>query len=105
MVFPMKELFSYGLALAFCLLSNSADCTAGQVPHLAESADIPISPHDRAYTADQTSNTVSIYDHSSNRLLGGLRLGDVTPQNLSPLYRGQLLVHARGFSFDPKTPA
>jgi YVTN family beta-propeller protein len=101
----MKELFSHGLALAFCLLSSSADCTAGQVPHLAESADIPISPHDRVYTADQSSNTVSIYDPSSNRLIGVLRLGDVTPQNLSPLYRGQLLVHGLGFSFDHKTLA
>jgi YVTN family beta-propeller protein len=32
-------------------------------------------------------------------------LGDVTPQNLSPLYRGQLLVHGLGFSFDHKTLA
>ncbi len=50
-------------------------------------------------------NTVSIYDPSSNQLLGVLRLGDVTPQNLSPLYRGQLLVHGLGFSFDHKTLA
>jgi YVTN family beta-propeller protein len=78
---------------------------AGQAPHLAESSDIPISSHDRVYTADQTSNTVSVYDPSSNRLLGVLRLGDVTPQNLSPLYRGQLLVHGLGFSFDHKTLA
>jgi DNA-binding beta-propeller fold protein YncE len=34
-----------------------------------------------------------------------LRLGDVTPQNLSPLYRGQLLVHGLGFSFGHKTLA
>jgi DNA-binding beta-propeller fold protein YncE len=34
-----------------------------------------------------------------------LRLGDVTPQNLSPLYRGQLLVHGLGFSFDHRTLA
>jgi YVTN family beta-propeller protein len=78
---------------------------AGQAPHLAENSDIPVSSHDRVYTADQASNTVSVYDPSSNRLLGVLRLGDVTPQNLSPLYVGQLLVHGLGFSFDHKTLA
>jgi hypothetical protein len=56
---------------------------AGQAPHLADSSDLPISSHDRVYTSDQISNTVSVYDPSSNRLLGALRLGDVTPKNLS----------------------
>ena len=77
---------------------------AGQVPQLAESPDIPISPHDRVYTGDQTSNTVSVYDPSSNQLLGVLRLGDVTPQNLSPLYRGLTLKDVREtqvFDADP----
>ncbi len=99
----MKELS--GLALVFCLSSSLADCIAGQAPHLADSSDLPISSHDRVYTGDQASNTVSIYDPSSNQLLGVLRLGDVMPQNLSPLYVGQLLVHGLGFSFDHKTLA
>jgi DNA-binding beta-propeller fold protein YncE len=90
---------------AILLLGLIRSVVAGQAPHLAESPDIVISSHDRIYTGDQTSNTVSVYDPSSNRLLGVLRLGDVTPQNLSPLYRGQLLVHGLGFSFDHKTPA
>src|SRR5947209_1012526 len=77
----------------------------GQAPHGMNEPDLPISAHDRVYTGDQTSNTVSVYDPSDNRLLGVLRLGDVTPQNLSPLYRGQLLVHGLGFSFDHKTLA
>jgi len=47
----------------------------------------------RVYTADQTSNTVSVFDPSTNRMLGVIPLGIPTPQNLSPLYRGQLLVH------------
>jgi YVTN family beta-propeller protein len=101
----MKKLFTYGLAPVFCFLSSFEDCIAGQAPHLADSPDIPISSHDRVYTADQSSNTVSVYDPSTNRLVGVLRLGDVTPQNLSPLYRGQLLVHGLGFSFDHKTLA
>jgi len=38
-------------------------------------------------------------------LLGVIRLGDPTPGNLSPLYRGQLLVHGMDFSPDRKTLA
>jgi YVTN family beta-propeller protein len=76
---------------------------AGQVPGSSYGPDIPVSSHDRVYTGDQTSNTVSVYDPSTNRLLGVIPLGYPTPQNLSPLYRGQLLVHGLGFSFDHKT--
>lgn len=46
----------------------------------------PISSHDRVYAADQTSNTVSVIDPSSNKLLGVIRLGDPVPGALSPLY-------------------
>ncbi len=38
-----------------------------------------------------------------NKLIGVIKLGDPTPQNLSPLYRGQLLVHGMGFSPDHRT--
>jgi YVTN family beta-propeller protein len=68
-------------------------------------ADIPISAHDRVYAADQTSNTVSVIDPSSNKLLGVIRLGDPVPGALSPLYRGELLVHGLGYSPDSKTLA
>lgn len=64
------------------------------------SASIPISSHDRVYTADQTSNTVSVIDPSTNRLLGLIRLGETVPAALSPLYKGALLVHGLGFSPD-----
>ena len=67
--------------------------------------DISISTHDRVYAADQTSNTVSVIDPSSNQLLGVIRLGDPVPGALSPLYRGQLLVHGLGYSPDSKTLA
>jgi YVTN family beta-propeller protein len=66
---------------------------------------IPVSGHDRVYTADQTSNTVSVIDPASNKLLGVLRLGDPVPGALSPLYKGQLLVHGMGFAPDHKTLA
>jgi YVTN family beta-propeller protein len=58
------------------------------------------SSHDRVYTADQTSGTVSVIEPESNKLLGVIRLGDSVPGALSPLYRGQLLVHGLGFSPD-----
>src|SRR5229473_393022 len=67
--------------------------------------DIPISNHDRVYAADQTSNTVSVIDPSSNKLLGAIRLGDPVPGALSPLYRGELLVHGLGYSPDTRTLA
>src|SRR5450755_4318376 len=68
-------------------------------------ADIPVSSHDRVYAADQSSNTVSVIDPASNRLLGVIRLGDPVPGALSPLYRGELLVHGLGYSPDSKTLA
>src|SRR2546423_6423048 len=67
--------------------------------------DIAVSSHDRVYTADQTSNTVSVIDPSENKLLGVIRLGDPVPGALSPLYKGQLLVHGLGYSPDSKTLA
>lgn len=61
-------------------------------------SDIAVSSRDRVYVADQTSNTVSVIDPSSDKLLGVIRLGDPIPGALSPLYRGQLLVHGLGYS-------
>ena len=58
---------------------------------------------DRVYTADQNSNTVSVIDPATNKLLGSIHLGDDVPVALSPLYRGELLVHGLGFSPDHKT--
>jgi len=63
----------------------------------------PSGSRDRVYLSDQTSNTVSVVDPASEKLLGVIRLGDTTPGNLSPLYKGQLLVHGMGFSPDRRT--
>src|ERR1700739_1530720 len=60
---------------------------------------------DRVYPADQTSNTVSVIDPGTNKLLGSIHLGDDVPAALSPLYHGELLVHGLGFSPDHKTLA
>jgi YVTN family beta-propeller protein len=84
-------------------LTSTLSAFAGQAPGSAEQPDIAVSKHDRFYTSDQFSNTVSVINPASNRLLGFIRLGDPTPGNLSPLYRGQLLVHGMGFSPDHRT--
>ena len=76
---------------------------AGQAPYAATAPDVPISSRDRVYAAEQFSNTVSVIDPAANKLLGVIRLGDPQPANLSPLYRGQLLVHGLGFSPDRRT--
>jgi YVTN family beta-propeller protein len=78
---------------------------AGQAPAAATDPDIPISHQDRVYSAEQYSNTVSVTDPVDNKLVGTIRLGDSLPANLSPLYRGQLLVHGMGFSPDHRTIA
>jgi YVTN family beta-propeller protein len=80
------------------------------IPAIAEQApwagpDIAVSSRDRVYAADQTSNTVSVIDPAQNKLLGVIRLGDPVPGALSPLYKGQLLVHGLGYSPDSKTLA
>ncbi|MDR6582925.1 hypothetical protein HBH1_01141 [Herbaspirillum sp. BH-1] len=59
--------------------------------------------HDRVYTADQNSNTVSVFNPVDNTLVGQIRLGNPRPDVLSPLYRGQINVHGMGFSPDHKT--
>lgn len=78
---------------------------AGQAPGAASDPDVPVSHRDRVYAAEQFSNTVSVTDPADNKLLGLIRLGDPAPGNLSPLYRGQLLVHGMGFSPDHRTIA
>ena len=86
--------------LFFCL---STPLIAQQAPWARP--DVPISSHDRVYTADQTSNTVSVIDPAENKLVGVIKLGDPVPGALSPLYKGQLLVHGMGYSPDSKTLA
>ena len=90
---------------AVLLVGTSLSAQAGQAPFAASAPNIPISGKDRFYTSDQFSNTVSVINPETNTLLGVIRLGDATPANLSPLYKGQLLVHGMGFSPDRKTLA
>jgi YVTN family beta-propeller protein len=101
----MKRSFLAMTLLAATALVTPLPAWAGQAPGAATDADIPVSHHDRVYAAEQFSNTVSVTDPADNKLLGVIRLGDPEPGNLSPLYRGQVLVHGMGFSPDHKTIA
>src|ERR1700732_4341476 len=92
------------LLLATALV-GARHAVAGQAPAAASDPDIPISHRDRVYSAEQFSNTVSVTDPVDNKLLGTIRLGDPLPANLSPLYKGQLLVHGMGSSPDHRTIA
>ena len=91
-------------ALTLTALATQA-AWAGQAPGLAGDADIAISHRDRVYAAEQFSNTVSVIDPASNTLLGVIRLGEPSPTNFSPLYRGQVLVHGMGYAPDHRTIA
>lgn len=105
----MKHLrLVFGLLSSVCLASSGlagGPAWAGQAPGAAADPDIAISHHDRVYTAEQFSNTVSVTDPVDNKLVGVIRLGDPQPGNFSPLYKGQVLVHGMGFSSDHKTLA
>lgn len=90
--------------LYFGAVLTLVDCASAQQAPWGR-PNIPISAHDRVYAADQTSNTVSVIDPSSNKLLGVIRLGNPVPGALSPLYAGQLLVHGLGYSPDSRTLA
>src|ERR1700752_4697852 len=93
------------LFLSTVLLLVGTAAHAGPAPFAADAPEFPVSGRDRVYGAEQFSNTVSVIDPSTNKHLGVIRLGDPQPMNLSPLYKGQVLVHGLGFSPDRKTLA
>jgi YVTN family beta-propeller protein len=101
----MNRILLTSIALVATTLASAPSTWAGQAPGAASAPDVPVSHRDRVYAAEQFSNTVSVTDPADNRLLGVIRLGDPTPYNFSPLYRGQLLVHGMGFSPDHRTLA
>src|SRR5712664_2571288 len=99
----MQPTILTAILLASSVLAGSV--WAGQAPGAGSDPDVPVSHRDRVYAAEQFSNTVSVTDPADNRLLGVIRLGDPQPGNLSPLYKGQVLVHGMGFSPDRRTLA
>lgn len=91
--------------LSTAVVALAAPALAGQPPLPASAPDVPVTDRDRVYVAEQYSNTVSVIDPSTNQNLGVIQLGDPQPAALSPLYKGQLLVHGLGFSPDRRTLA
>ncbi|QTD94776.1 YncE family protein [Burkholderia anthina] len=98
-----KSIFTIGLSAVTLAVAQLA--CAGQAPGWLSDPDIAVSHHDRVYAAEQFSNTVSVIDPAANKLVGLIRLGDPSPGNFSPLYKGQLLVHGMGYSPDHHTLA
>jgi YVTN family beta-propeller protein len=92
-------------ALLAGTVASLSPALAGEAPYGASAPNIPVSSHDRVYTGDQFSNTVSVVDPSDNKTLGVISLGAASPANFSPLYKGQVLVHGMGFSPDHRTIA
>jgi YVTN family beta-propeller protein len=101
----MKPVCVFAAALTAAAMAAAQLACAGQVPGASSDPDISVSHHDRVYAAEQFSNTVSVIDPADNHLIGVIRLGDPSPANFSPLYRGQVLVHGMGFSPDHRTLA
>jgi len=61
----------------------------------------PISSRDRVYTADMASNTVSVINPKTDRVLGTIPLGsEELGKILGPVDRSQVGVHGLGFSRD-----
>ena len=55
--------------LASSMLVCAVSALAGQAPFGASDPDIPVSDHDRVYAAEQFSNTVSVTDPATNKLV------------------------------------
>lgn len=73
--------------------------TARQAPALPGAQ--PISPRDRVYTADQSSNTVTVIDPAAEKVLGTIALGAPRiAKSLAPVNPRQENVHGLGFSAD-----
>ncbi len=57
----------------------------------------------RVYTADQSSNTISVIDPATDTLLGQIALGNPRPNVLGAKYYKQINVHGLGYSPDGQT--
>lgn len=92
------------LAAAILCLSSVASAQRAMSHGAAQAPALPgataTSSHDRVYTGDQTSNTVSVIDPGTNTFLGTIALGDPRPGVLGALYKKEIDVHGLGFSPD-----
>lgn len=86
---------------ALLLMGISAVASAQVIQAPALPGAPAISPADRVYTGDQTSNTISVFDPFTQTLLGTIALGKARPDDLlGPLYNQEVDVHGLGFSPD-----
>jgi len=70
---------------------------------LARTAHSIISPTDRIYSGDQSSNTITVIQPSKNKVLGTIALGsERLSDNLFPQYNRVVNSHGLGFSRDGK---
>jgi YVTN family beta-propeller protein len=77
--------------------ADAASGTAGGVLPLTVS--VPMSGQDRVYTTDQTSNTVTVIDPATDKVLGTIALGSQRlSSDLSPQYLGDIDVHGLIYS-------
>ena len=98
------------LAVAATLAAAGAPSIFQSAPAVAASQPVQapaaygapaVSFADRVYTADQTSNTVSVINPASQQVLGTLALGDQRlGGTLGPQYLKDVDVHGLGFSRD-----
>ena len=58
-----RSIFTAAL-LVSTAVAGLSPAFAGQAPYGASAPNIPVSSHDRVYTGDQFSNTVSVVDPS-----------------------------------------
>lgn len=97
----MKKLFAC-FSVGFILVCGcNRDNMYPSIPD--DRGAVAVSSQDRVYTADQSSNTVSVIDPSTDKLLGVIRFGNARPNDFSPLYYREANVHGLGISPDNHT--
>ncbi|MFJ3823642.1 YncE family protein [Streptomyces nodosus] len=89
-----------GLAVA-AIAQAGSESAGSKTGAVSRQTPIPVSGRDRLYTADQSSNTVSVIDPSTNKTLGTIKLGDQrVGSTYSPQYLGDSGVHGLAISPD-----
>ncbi|KAJ6782988.1 hypothetical protein PWT90_10304 [Aphanocladium album] len=85
--------------LALCITAVQAHVQAPALDCVAP----PISPADRIYTGDQSSNTITVIQPATGAVLGTISLGDTRlGAVLNPQYTKSVNAHGLGFSRDGK---
>ncbi|MFF6999003.1 beta-propeller fold lactonase family protein [Streptomyces sp. NPDC008313] len=92
-----------GGGVAATSMAQAGPTAATRADAASRQRPVPVSGRDRLYTADQSSNTVSVIDPSTNRTLGTIALGDQRVGSVfSPQYSGDAGVHGLAVSPDQR---